>query len=68
MARPPDGPTARDVHFALRLSKAELALIDHERGQRSRSEYVRNLLPARNGAIVGKPVKIEVHDAEEAEG
>ncbi|RPH50962.1 MAG: hypothetical protein EHM91_01555 [Planctomycetota bacterium] len=61
MARPPDGPTARDVHFALRLSRTELAVIDHERGQRSRSEFVRSLLPKDGTATV------EADHAEEAE-
>lgn len=61
MARPPDGPTARDVHFALRLSRTELAVIDHERGQRSRSEFVRSLLPKHDTATV------EVTDDQEAD-
>lgn len=44
MPRPPDGPVARSVHFALRLEPREAKIIDDRRGQRSRSEYVRSLI------------------------
>jgi len=44
MARPLDGIAAKDVKVSLRLTKAEAAALDKQRGSLSRTTYLRQLI------------------------
>lgn len=50
MPRPTDGPTARDVKLSLRVTESTSAALDRQRGQLTRSEYVRRLI-VRDGRV-----------------
>lgn len=44
MARPTDGPTARDVRIIARLSSYEAKLVENQRGSQTKSDYIRGLI------------------------